>query len=219
MKTDSFFYRFFRQYRGAFFTLIGQDRRKAGRYKFASVEVKELAFRFDGLFLAESRKDDAYFVEVQFKKDSRFYARFFAEIYVYLAQFPLANDWRAVAIFPRRALDPGVPRHYRELFAEGRVLRIYLDELPKATLQQFPLNLLQIILDKKQNVLSTVEKITRRLPAEMPEAAAQENFIELMVNLLLNKFPELTRGEIEKMVEPLPAMDVMVPSAAILRTR
>jgi len=68
MKTDSFFYRFFRQYRGAFFTLIGQDRRKAQRYKFASVEVKELAFRFDGLFLAESRKDDAYFVEVQFHR-------------------------------------------------------------------------------------------------------------------------------------------------------
>jgi len=83
------------------------------------------------------------------------------------------------------------------------VLRIYLDELPKETLEQFPLNLLQIMLDKKQNVLSTVEKIARRLPAEMPEAAAQENFIDLMVKLLLNKFPELTRTEIEKMVEPL----------------
>lgn len=203
MKTDSFFYRFFRQYRHAFFMLIGEDRRKARRYKFTAVEVKELAFRFDGLFLAASRNDDAYFVEVQFKKDPRFYARFFAEIYVYLAQFPLANDWRAVAIFPTRALDPGVPRHYRELFNEGRVLRIYLDELPEATLQQFPLNLLQIILDKKQNVLSTVENIKRRLPKEMPEAAARETFIELMVNLLLNKFPELTEREVKKMVEPL----------------
>jgi len=67
MKTDSFFYRFFRQYRRAFFMLIGEDRRKARRYKFTAVEIKELAFRFDGLFLAASRKDDAYFVEVQFK--------------------------------------------------------------------------------------------------------------------------------------------------------
>ena len=46
-------------------------------------------------------------------------------------------------------------------------------------------------------------KIAQRLPAEMPKASAQENFIELMVNLLLSKFPELTRTEIEKMVEPL----------------
>lgn len=199
MKTDSFF----RQYRHAFFMLIGEDWRKARRYKFAAVEIKELAFRFDGLFLAASRKDDAYFVEVQFKKDPRFYSRFFAEIYVYLAQFSPANEWRAVAIFPTRALDPGVSRHYRELFNEGRVLRIYLDELPEATLRQFPLNLLQIILDKKQNVLSTVGKIAQRLPAEIPQASAQESFIELMVNLLLSKFPELTRTEIEKMVEPL----------------
>ena len=103
----------------------------------------------------------------------------------------------------RRRSIPGCPRHYRELFEKGRVLRVYLDELPQETLEQFPLNLLQIILDKKQSVLSTVEKIARRLPAEMPEAAAQENFIDLMVKLLLNKFPELTRTEIEKMVEPL----------------
>jgi len=203
MKTDSFFYRFFRQYRRAFFTLIGEDQRKARRYKFAAVEVKELAFRFDGLFLAESRHDDAYFVEVQFQKDRRFYSRFLAEIFVYLAQFPLANDWRAVAIFPSRTLDPGVPRHYRELFSEGRVLRVYLDELAEETLQQFPLNLLQIILDEKQNVLSTVERITQRLPKEMSKASARETFIELMVNLLLNKFPELTEREVKKMVEPL----------------
>jgi predicted transposase/invertase (TIGR01784 family) len=203
MKTDSFFYRFFREYRSAFFEMIGQGRQKARRYKFASVEVKELAFRFDGIFLPEFRADDVYFVEVQFQKKRRFYPRFLAEIFVYLAQFKTTNDWRGVAIFPTRAIDPGVPRHYRELFEHGRVLRVYLDELPEEYLQKFPMNLLQLILDRQQNVLATVAKIARRMPAEMPEARAQDKFIELLVNLLLNKFPTLSRIEVEKMVEPL----------------
>jgi hypothetical protein len=41
MKTDSFFHRFFREFIEAFFTLIGEDERKAARYGFISVEVKE----------------------------------------------------------------------------------------------------------------------------------------------------------------------------------
>ena len=63
MKTDSFFYRFFSEFPGAFFALIGEDERKAGSYKFGSVEVKEQAFRFDGIFVPAGNEDEIYFDE------------------------------------------------------------------------------------------------------------------------------------------------------------
>ncbi|NUO84063.1 DUF2887 domain-containing protein, partial [candidate division KSB1 bacterium] len=116
MKTDSFFNWFFREFPGAFFALIGESPQKARKYKFTSVEVKEAAFRFDGIFLPKSKGDHVYFAEVQFQKKLRFYPRFFAEVFVYLAQHDIANDWRAVAIFPKRVFDPGIHRHYHELF-------------------------------------------------------------------------------------------------------
>ncbi len=72
MKIDKFFYDFFRQFRSAFFTLIGEDKRKAGKYKFTAVEVKEQAFRFDGVFIPETKEDDVYFAEAQFGKKAGF---------------------------------------------------------------------------------------------------------------------------------------------------
>jgi len=50
MKTDSIINRFFREFPGEFFTLIGENPQKAEVYEFTSVEVKEQAFRFDGVF-------------------------------------------------------------------------------------------------------------------------------------------------------------------------
>ena len=203
LKTDSFFHRFFREFPDAFFTLIGESRQKAKRYKFTSVEVKETAFRFDGIFLPKTKRDLVYFVEVQFQKLSRFYARLFAEIYIYLAQHDVPNDWRAVVIFPKRALDPGVHQHYRELFESGRVICIYLEDLPAKQRERFPLNLLQIISDSEQQVLATVKKLTRQLPKQIHGAQERERIFQLIITLLMSKFPQLTRKEAEKMVQPM----------------
>jgi predicted transposase/invertase (TIGR01784 family) len=114
MKMDSFFNRFFREFPSVFFALIGEDERKAGTYKFTSIEVKEQAFRFDGVFLPEMDEDPIYFVEAQFNREKDFYPRFFGEIFVYLRQNQPVSDWRAVVLYPEEATDTGIHRHYRE---------------------------------------------------------------------------------------------------------
>lgn len=203
MKTDSFINRFFREFPGAFFTLIGEDERKALRYKFASIEVKEQAFRFDGVFLPATKNELIYFVEAQFSKEADFYPRFLGESFLYLRQYQPANDWRAVVLFPYRSVDPGVHPHYREFFESGRLRRIYLNELPTAQLEKFPLNLFQIILNSEQNVLPTVKKIVRQLPSQFPDIGKQVIVSELLVNLLMNKLPMLSFNEVKKMIAPL----------------
>jgi predicted transposase/invertase (TIGR01784 family) len=203
VKTDSFFNRFFREFPAAFFTLIGEDERKEGKYKFTSVEVKEQAFRFDGVFLPKTKNDRIYFVEAQFKRESDFYARFFGEIFLYLRQYRPANNWRAVVLFPKEAVDPGVPQHYQEFFESGRLQRLYLTRLPKEHLENFPLSLFQIILDSKQEVASTVRKIVRQLPSHFPDVKEQEKIVQMLVNLLMDKLPKLSLKEIKKMIEPL----------------
>lgn len=114
MKTDSFFYRFFSEFPEAFFMLLGEDAKKAERYKLTSVEVKEQAFRFDGIFKPETREDRIYFFEAQFSKEPGFYLRFFGEVAVYLRQNQPENPWRAVVLFPSEASDPGIHSHYQE---------------------------------------------------------------------------------------------------------
>lgn len=63
MKTDSVIHRFFREFRGAFFTLMGEDERQAERYEFTAIEMKERAFRFGGIFKPQVEKDQLFFLK------------------------------------------------------------------------------------------------------------------------------------------------------------
>ena len=203
MKTDSFFNRFLSEFPQAFFIIIGEDEQKAKNYSFTSLEVKEQAFRFDGVFLPETSTDHLYFVEVQFRNDPELYSKLFAEIYLYLRQYKPLNDWRAVAIFPGEAFDPGVHPHSREFFESGRLQRVYLNKLPEKYLEKFPLSLLQVITKSEQELPAVVEKIVKQLPNELTDQNVQNKIIDLLVNLLMNRLPSLSREEIEKMIEPM----------------
>ena len=82
MQTDSLFYRIFQSAPGLFFELIGQPPALAQTYTFRSVELKQTAFRMDGVFLptVSTTPSTVYFLEVQFQKDEQLYRRLFSEV-------------------------------------------------------------------------------------------------------------------------------------------
>ncbi len=87
MKTDSIFYRLFQEFPHIFFELIGNSGEIANLYQFSSVEVKQTAFRIDGVFLPiQNQEVPIYFVEVQFQPDAEIYLRLVSEISLYLRQ-------------------------------------------------------------------------------------------------------------------------------------
>ena len=90
---------------------------------FRSVEVKQLAFRIDGVFLPQTDASDqtVWFVEVQFQKDPYFYHRFFAEIFLFFDQYPQTADWKAVVLFARRSVKPDETQLFRTLL-ESKVI-------------------------------------------------------------------------------------------------
>ncbi|WP_043995446.1 DUF2887 domain-containing protein, partial [Microcystis aeruginosa] len=71
MKTDKIFYTLFQVFPELLFQLLGKSPNLAQNYQFKSVEIKELAFRLDGVFIPDADPPDypLYFVEVQFQKD------------------------------------------------------------------------------------------------------------------------------------------------------
>jgi predicted transposase/invertase (TIGR01784 family) len=134
VKTDIIFYRLFQEFPDIFFELIGNPPEEANLYQFSSVEIKQTAFRIDGVFLpTQGSENPIYFVEVQFQADGEIYSRLIAEICLYLRQNQPSNDWGAVVLYPNRNVDTGNIKHYREFFTSGRVRRIYLDELGEGT--------------------------------------------------------------------------------------
>ena len=69
MKRDSIYYQIFKRFPGLLFELVNDPPKQAQNYRFESVEVKETAFRIDGVFLPPEGTTPriVFFAEVQFQ--------------------------------------------------------------------------------------------------------------------------------------------------------
>jgi predicted transposase/invertase (TIGR01784 family) len=204
LKTDSIFYEIFQRAPSAFFELIGENAPRTATYAFTSQEVKQTAFRLDGIFMPPPRLRQLpiFFVETQAYKEKRnFYYRFFTEIYLYLNDYEPTNDWQAIAIFTARRFDQTLPRHYQEYADSGRLRRIYLDELPPETSDRsLGLGLLTLLGTKQKEAPAKGRALIARTRQEMTDLTAQRNFIELINTVFVYKFPELDSRRVGEML-------------------
>ena len=200
MKTDSIFYQLFQTFPNIFFELIGQPDVEVSGYEFKSVEIKQTAFRIDGVFLptVDLPNSLVYFVEVQFQQDVNFYYRFITEIFWFLGQNKPKKDWRAVAVFPQRIIDSEVPIEYERLLATPQIQRVYLNELD-TTEQSVELGLIQLIIEPEATAGEKVRQLIEQAQQELENAAIRAEIVKLIMTIMFYKFPNLSREELEAM--------------------
>lgn len=201
MKTDTIFYRLFQSFSSIFFELIDQAPEVANAYQFSSVEIKQLSFRIDGLFLPKQNTSEPpiYFAEVQFQPDKTFYSRFFAEIFLYLDKTELTNDWRGVVIYPTRTTESTETVRYRELLIPSRVRRIYLDEL-RATEQSLGIETVKLVIEPEETAAAKARELISQARQEIADAAQERELIELIETIIIYKFTQKSREEIAAML-------------------
>lgn len=203
MKTDALFYRLFQDLPRLLFDFLGQSPDRATRYRFDSVEIKDTAFRVDGVFLPPPTSVDwpIFFVEVQFQSDPALYRRLFAELFLYLRQQEPPHPWQAVVVYPTRAVDPGEHHHYNLLLRSDQVTKIYLDEWaqPRQTVMQQLIGVLlatpQQAVNEARTVMATVGKET------VVDNGVRATIVNLLETILAYKIPALNRKEIQTMLE------------------
>lgn len=108
MKTDPLFYRLFQALPSLTLELAGIEIPGAERYAFQAEEVKQTAFRLDGLLLPPADLPDAplVLIEAQMQGDEEFYGRLFAEMFLYLyAPSRSGGGGRTVVIYPGHAVE------------------------------------------------------------------------------------------------------------------
>ena len=198
MKTDSLFYRIFQTLPESFFSLIGQPPEQAQGYQFRSVEVKQTAFRIDGVFLPSSPVQPVYFAEVQFQDDPQFYARFFSEIFLYLKQYDEPDDWQAVVIFPHRGIEPDNSLRYRSLLNSDQVQRVYLDEIDVEE-TSISLGIIKLVVEPETVAAERVGRLLRQVQAELSDIVRRD-MMELIETIVSYKFASMSKEEIEAML-------------------
>jgi predicted transposase/invertase (TIGR01784 family) len=200
VKTDSIFYRLFQQVPSIFFELIGNLPQTAAAYQFSSIEIKQTAFRIDGVFLpTQGEQNPIYFVEVQFQSDTTIYARLFSEVCLYLRQYQPANSWKGVVIYPTRSIDAADIQHYSEFFASQRVSRIYLDELGETSSLPVGIATIKLVVAVEDAAITIARDLINRISQEIDTSAKQQQLLEIIETILVYKFPQMSRQEIEDM--------------------
>jgi len=178
--------------------LIDIEIKNAGDYKFSSVEVKEKSFRFDGIFTPTTDDKPVLMIEVQFQKNEKFYLEFLAEIFLYLNQSEIIEDWKAIAIFAKRSLEPKVPNHVQDLIASDWILRVYLEDWLDRETDSFGIAIVQLILAPRTKTKELTKKLKSKLDQET-DSNLRNQVVKFVETVLVYKFPKLSRQEIENM--------------------
>jgi predicted transposase/invertase (TIGR01784 family) len=200
MKTDSIFYRIFQTLPQSFFELINLPPSEANAYDFASVELKQTAFRIDGVFLPTNnqKKIPIYFVEVQFQRDEDFYSRFFSEIFLYLHLYASTTPWQAVVLFAKRSIEPTEIEPYRYLLESPLVTRLYLDELVDIQ-TSLGLGIIKLVVEKEKEVPALARNLLSQARSDLPDERLQKNLLDLIQTIISYKLPRLSPQELARM--------------------
>ncbi|GCA74986.1 hypothetical protein MiTe_01814 [Microcystis aeruginosa NIES-2520] len=201
MKTDSLFYQIFLRFPDSFFDLIGQPQPGAANYQFTSQEVKQLSFRLDGLFmpLREDIQQPLYLVEVQFQPDDTLYYRLFAELFLFLKQYQPPHPWQIVVIYPHRGVEREQSLHFGEILNLASVRRIYLDELPYGDNPSLGIGVIKLVVESETAAVRTAQTLIERTREEITDQSSQRQLINLIESIIIYKFPQKSREEIEAM--------------------
>jgi predicted transposase/invertase (TIGR01784 family) len=198
MKTDTLFYQLFQSFHTLLFELIDRPISDAEGYQFSTAEVKEKAFRFDGIFMPTNSEKPIFFIEVQFQPKDDFYWEFLSEIFLYLNQFRPSNKWQAVAIFAKRNCEPEIVDHVQEMITSNRIIRVYLEDWLNQEANSLTIAIIQLILAPENKAPELARQINTKVQQE-PNPDLQDQVVKFIETVLVYKFPKLSRQEIEAM--------------------
>jgi predicted transposase/invertase (TIGR01784 family) len=192
MRRDTIFYQLFLRFPQLLFELLPDIPADASNYTFEAIEVKETSFRTDGVWMPPTSTGTAYFAEAQFQPDEIFYERMNAEIAIFTYRNrDRCSNWQGIVLFPSRSLQQTSLTMVSHLLDSGKILPIYLDELPSNVSPA--LNMM---------VLTTLEGEAAIAAARQALAQSQGNrdIIEMVSTIIVYKFTQLTRVEIDAML-------------------
>lgn len=136
-------------------------------------------------------------MEVQFQPDERLYDRLFAEVSLYIAQNSDLNDWRAVVMFARRSMEPSNQIRHRSLLQGDQVRVMFLEDFLETSSDLLGIQLVQLIIASPRTTGKYLKPLVQRFQNRTD--FEDQAIMNLVNTVIVYKFPQLSREEIEAM--------------------
>ncbi len=202
MRTDKLIYSIFQESPETALTLLGYNEALSQHYAFQSFEVKEISYRIDGVLLPDSPDLPVIIVEVQFQPDDFIYERILSETLIFRAQNRQFPQTQMVVMFASRNLDRGAGM-FEPLVTSGAIRPIYLNEVLNEETRNLGQMLLQLMVKKSSLADDLVVAKSFKQILDQPEIpyTRKRFFLNLLINVFLEKHEPLTYKELEAMIE------------------
>ncbi|WP_017294115.1 DUF2887 domain-containing protein [Geminocystis herdmanii] len=195
MKTDKLFYTIFLSQPSLIHELIPSIPADS-EYIYNAPVIKETEFRLDGVLTPTAENLPLIFLEAQMQRDSDFYSRYFAEIFLYLHQYKIKKRWRGLLILKNHQDDLGTELPY-ENELNTRVTRLYLEDLLSLKDLTPNLALLKLIVVPETEAINLAQNILDGSGNDK-EFQRRLNIIEAILG---SKFSQLSDQEILAMLD------------------
>jgi predicted transposase/invertase (TIGR01784 family) len=195
MKSDTLFYRLFQGMPKLALELLGLVYNSES-YRFGSEEIKQTAFRLDGIFtpVTGDETQPLIFLEVQYQQDNDFYDRLFSEITLYLRMHKPAHSWLALVLYPSRSTEKAASIAFRPFMDLPQLRRVYLEDYKDSEGLSPTLELIRLIASQDQDTLTLARNLAERREELGPDG------LDLIETILVYKLPRLSREEIKTML-------------------
>lgn len=195
MKTDSLFYRLFQRCPQLATELLELEF-SGDSYCFVSEEIKQTAFRLDGIFkpLTDNPNQPLIFAEVQYQPDDEFYGRFLNEVLLYLYRQKPNRTWLALVIYPSRKVEKLGGVELNPFMTLPQLRRIYLEDYRDCQTLSLNLALIRLIACDERQTVNLVQDLVAR------NEKIDTDTLDFIETILVYKLPRLSREEIRKML-------------------
>ena len=165
-------------------------------YHFGSEEIKQTAFRIDGIFkpIAGEPEQLIIFAEVQYQPEADFYSRFISEITLYLRLHKPGRRWLAFVIYPTRSAEKPAGIEFEPFMGLPRLHRIYLKDYQNRKNLSPTLELIRLIASGKSQTVDLARELVKRR-----DGMGQDD-LDFIETILVYKLPNLSRKEIIAML-------------------
>ncbi len=106
-----------------------------------------------------------------------------------------------VVIYPNRKVEREQSIHFGDFLKLPSVTRIYLDELGESTKNSLGIGLINLVVELEEKSVPQAKKLIKKAQNQLSDEGTKREFIDLIESIIVYKFPQKTREEIEAMFE------------------
>jgi predicted transposase YdaD len=124
-----------------------------------------------------------------------------AKIILYLTQYqPPNKDWYGIVIYDTKSNEGNFPEYLN--FFQPKLRCFYLDELAKTAKPSVAVGVMRLIVENKsqEKTGELARQVMSQAKLELMDATLEEKVLEFMKAVVIDKLPNLSREEMEVML-------------------